>query len=164
MPNYCEYEMKIVGSEENCRKWHKRMRDYEEPHHFWRIFDSTIIDEGEVDDEYYMVITGDCAWSIETCCRSSGYAHCDLFEVNTEELSIAMEVYSSEPGIGFQEHYLYENGECLISESTDYSEYWLDDMSLEELKAEYNLPASLTESDFVEGRYCEGGYIWEFEI
>lgn len=126
MPNYCSYDMKIRGTKENCKKWHSKMTDYNEANHFFRFFDATIYDEGGTDELYYMCICGDCAWSLETCCRDSGYSEgVDLFAVNTSELSLIMEAWSTEPGMGFQEHYIYDKGQCIADECENYSEwYW----------------------------------------
>ena len=128
MPNYCEYSMKIVGSRENCKKFLDRMNDYDEPYHFWRIFEATPYEGNEKDGVLEMYISGYCAWSLESCCRASGYSGgTDLFAVNTKELNLEMEAYSHEPGMEFEEHYLYSKGECLADECVDIDCYWWDE-------------------------------------
>ena len=131
MPNYCDYYMKIVGSKKNCEKFIKRLRSYDEPNHFWRIFDANIHYEenvnGDNSDIVECYIDGCCAWSLESCCRASGYSGgVDLFEVNTRELELKMEAYSRELGMEFEEHYTYDHGECLANECVDIGVYWWD--------------------------------------
>lgn len=119
MANNCLYVMKVVGKKENCEKWLKKMNDYEEENHFFRIFSTEICDEGED----FIEISGDCAWSIETCCRAGGYSQgTDLLEINSRDLDLVVEIYSQECGMAFEEHYLYKKGECIVDECTDWFE------------------------------------------
>ena len=131
MPNYCSYNMKIIGSRKNCDEFIRRLKSYDEPNHFWRIFEATVYDEqvadGDNSDNVSFSIDGYCAWSLESCCRSSGYSHgIDLFEVNTRDLNLKMEAYSREPGLEFEEHYIYDHGECLADECVSIGVYWWD--------------------------------------
>ena len=170
--NNCEYIMKVVGSETSLQKWVEKMNDYEEKNHFFRIFSCEVYEKGVEDNGmYYYKICGDCAWSLESCCRASGYSGgVDLFEVNTRDLQLIMEAYSKEVGMEFQEHYIYKYGKCLADECEKYCEYWWDTYeypTFEEFKHGYNLPEELTEDDLDDDReaYCEGGFgEWTFEI
>lgn len=120
MANNCEYSMKIVGSKWARDKFMKKLMDYDEKNHFFRIFSAYPTD---VDGEDATLIYGDCAWSIETCCRAGGYSKgVDLLEVNTRDLKLKLEVFSTEPGCGFQEHYIYDNGEMVESSFNDHYE------------------------------------------
>lgn len=170
MANNCYFDMKIKGGKENCFKFFKKMESYDEENHFYRI-NPEIYDEGFEDGEYHLCINGDCAWSIETCCRASGYANGkDLFEINTHDLGLKLEVFSEEPGCDFQEHYVYENGHCLENECVDWHEYFWnsEEQTFEEYKREMGdyLPDNLTERDFSEEGYCYvGGFgEWSFSI
>ena len=163
MANYCQYEMKIKGTRENCEQWLKRMRSYDEPNHFFRLFKPVCItEEGGSGSEHYMILYGDCAWSLESCCRTSGYSGGkDLFAENSRELNITMEAYSEEPGIGFQEHFIYRNGECIADECVDWAEWYWDKSeypSFELFKRYNTLPDGVTENDFDEGFYQFGGF------
>lgn len=163
MANFCRYEMKVKGTRESCEKWLKRMRSYDEPNHFFRMFEPISIDEqGGSKSEYYMILSGDCAWSLETCCRTSGYSHGkDLFAENSSELHITMEAYSEEPGIGFQEHYIYRNGECIADECEDRAEWYWDKTeypAFELFKRDNKLPDGVSEHDFDDGIYRFGGF------
>ncbi len=44
----------------------------------------------------------------------------------TDRLNLTVEIFSSEPGIGFQEHYIINKGEIKVDECPDYSEIWYD--------------------------------------
>ncbi len=172
MANNCWYEMLIKGTQENCYNFLKKMKSYDENDHFYRIFDACVVDEGhDGESNYFMVISGDCAWSLDSCCRASGYSNgIDLFSVNTKAFKLKLEAYSEEPGFEFQEHYIYDNGKCIICECVDYAEWFWDrsEQTFEEYKKEMGecLPSSLTERDFnEEGYYYAGGFgDWSFEI
>ena len=127
MANDCYYEMKVYGRREDCEEWLRRMKSYDAPNHFYRIFSSDVCVVGGGENGYHIMIVGDCAWSLESCCRASGYSGgIDLFAVNTKELHLRMEAYSREPGIGFEEHYIYDKGECLADECEDLERHYYD--------------------------------------
>lgn len=131
MPNYCDYDMKIIGSKKDCDEFVKRLKSYDEPNHFWRIFEATVYDEKIVGEngsnDVAYCIFGYCAWSLESCCRASGYSDgVDLFEVNTRDLNLKLEAYSREPGIEFEEHFIYDHGKCIADECVDICVYWWD--------------------------------------
>jgi hypothetical protein len=49
-------------------------------------------------------------------------------DILCEKLDIAMEVYSTETGIGFQGYYKVNNrGEIVFEECVDYTEEWFDE-------------------------------------
>lgn len=159
MPNLCYYEMKIKGTKENCEQWVRKMESYDEPDHFFRMFSPIECDGEGTDDDYSMKIWGDCAWSLESCCRS-GYTNEDLFAKNTKALNLDMEVFSQEEGCEFQEHYIYKKGECICDECVDWEEYYYDTCefdTFEKFKTEYDLPSDLTEDDLDEGEYYHVG-------
>lgn len=158
MPNWCDFTMKIRGTKENCLEWFSRMSDYEKDHHFYRM-DAEILDEEETERDYVMFLYGTCAWSLESCCRASGYSEgVDLFEVNSRELELEMEAWSTEPGIGFQEHYIYKNGECLADECRDYIEIYYDEDEYEtfdDFLKEYKIE-EFDEENLTDNYYCIG--------
>jgi hypothetical protein len=163
--------MRIKGTKENVYEFHKRMSDYNIPTHLYRIFETDIYSETENKDGTVSIdVGGTCAWSIETCCRASGYSSgIDLFEVNSRELNLEIESWSDECGMCFQEHYLYKNGECLIDECVDWYEYFYDEDdydSFEDFKRENDLPDDLTEEDLIDNCFNMGGFVdyCEFQI
>lgn len=173
MANNCYFEMLIKGTKESCEEWVKRMCSHNEPNHFYRIFTCEVYESEYIDEaknEYMMEICGDCAWSLESCCRASGYSNgIDLFAVNTKELNLRMEVFSEETGMCFQEHYIYDRGICKADECVDYHEYWYTESeygSFEEYKKIYKIPDEITEEDFDENGICKvGGFDeWEYSI
>ena len=172
MPNLCSYSMRVKGKKENVYEFHKRIGDYEKPNHLWRIFETDIYDECENEDGTITIdVAGSCAWSIESCCRASGYSGgIDLFEINSRELKLEIECWSDECGCCFQEHYLYKNGECLIDDCVEWNEYYYDEYdyeSFEEFKKECDIPDDVTEDDLDDGcYYYTGGFdnYCEFQI
>lgn len=134
MPNYCNYEMKIRGSKNAIQRVVDCLKaDYNytigkpEHKHFFRVFQAEVSDFVKVDDKdtYEVFIWGDCAWSVYSCmCKgehtyynSLKESYPDIFMGTTlEEQSkdCIIEVFSEEEGMEFSEHYLFENGKCLI--------------------------------------------------
>lgn len=85
MANNCFYTMRVEGKKDDVMEFHKRMQDYDAPNHLFRMFDASIINEQENNDGSFTIeVSGDCAWSIESCCRASGYSEgVDLLAVNS---------------------------------------------------------------------------------
>ena len=142
MPNYCDFTMKIVGKKTDCRTFISKFSPNNKiTNHFWRVFEVDIYNEETHDNQTSLYIYGQCAWSLESCCRASGYSNgTDLFEVNTKKLNLKMEAYSSEYGIGFEEHYIYNHGVCEACECIDATEYFWDRTEFptyQEFKEEY---------------------------
>jgi hypothetical protein len=44
----------------------------------------------------------------------------------SERLGLDIEVYSTEIGVGFSEHYIISNGDEIVNEESDYAEYFYD--------------------------------------
>ena len=109
--------------------------------HFYRVFEADVMEEGEQDDKYYAIISGDCAWSVHSCMMSgpgSYYSdnvndnelrkeHSTTLVLESENLKLKIEYYSAEPGMGFAEHCLIDNGKILIEEEFEYNEFYLGD-------------------------------------
>lgn len=170
MANNCYYRMMIRGRREDCGKWIRRMESPEEPNGFHRIFSAIVYDERGDDNDFSAMIEGDCAWSLESCCRASGYSGgIDLFAVNSKELNIVMEAYSQEVGCEFQEHYIYDKGNCLVDECEFWSSTYYDESefeSFEAFKECVGAPCEFTKDDLDEdGCYTIGGFgEWDFSI
>ena len=77
-----------------------------------------------------------------------------------------LEVYSREPGCAFEEHYLYDNGECLEDTCVDIICFWWDRdeyQTYEDFKL--SCPSNLEvppEEDFVDDEVIVGGFGEEF--
>jgi hypothetical protein len=139
MPNYCDYEMKIRGSKSaiqrvvDCLKANYNYSEGKPEHkHFFRVFEAEVSELVKVDgeDNYEALIWGYCAWSVYSCMCKGEHTYYDSLEkdypdlfmgTNLEEQSkdCTIEVFSEEEGIGFSEHYLFENGQCLIDDCCD---------------------------------------------
>lgn len=129
MPNYCYYEMKVIGSDDAIDELISMMKYSHPTHHFYRAFEADVYERGE----NYAFISGDVAWSIN-CAMFCYIGYCngtdkqfDFISNVSERLQLEIEIFSSEPGIGFQEHYLIRCGEMIIDDCKDYSEYYFDE-------------------------------------
>ena len=135
MPNYCNYEMKIKGSKKKIQEVIDTLKaDYNygigkpEHKHLFRVFDvfeEEMVEEGN--NTYSMFIAGLCAWSVYSCMCSGEHTYYndlkerfpDIFMGTTlQELSrdCIIEVFSEEEGMEFSEHYIFENGVCVLDD------------------------------------------------
>ena len=150
MPNYCDYELKIKGEKENVMKVVSYLQadySYENGYsnctadkHFFRVFEAdTAYEQIEDDGLFSVVVYGYCAWSVYCCMFKGVHTYYNDWtegkkaklnepfkginmEDITKELNLTVEIFSSEPGVGFMEHYLVENGEILVNECVKYYE------------------------------------------
>lgn len=186
MPNYCYYSMCVRGTKENVEEFIKVIEaDYNYTdmkftykRHFFRVFEA---DYGEIeqmgDDDYRVTISGDCAWSVATCMLEGGYYR-DIkaryprefrgttLPKESKRLNLAIEVYSEECGMCFQEHYLFDNGDTIIDECVDYNEYYIGDFN-SKADAEDELDIEITDEEWNSGEeYIKrGGFEeWYFDI
>ncbi len=138
--------------------------------HFYRVFEVYPGDIEPADGNWETVLFGNCAWSV-LCCMidspSSYYAtnrdqplreHSTTLEKESQELDLDIEVYSSEPGMEFAEHYLISRGEIIKDECFDYEEFCLDDCKSKD-EAEKECGIHITDQE-----WAEGGYISRCEI
>lgn len=149
MANNCFYDMKIVGDTKEAVDEFVGMLTYEnQDRYFARIFDADVYERTEINGKYTAKVSGDCAWSVHSCMCDGMFTYYDkgrddkltCLSVETERLGLTVEIYSEEPGVGFAEHYIYQNGDCLLEDEVDLAEYWWDDgSSLEEFLDEYGL-------------------------
>lgn len=108
--------------------------------HLYRVFECDKYDEDVTkagQTAYYL--TGNCAWSVYSC-MFQGYGtyysscpertHHTTLPLISKDLGVDVEVYSSEPGMAFAEHYIIEKGEVLVDECVEYEEYYTDDEDL----------------------------------
>lgn len=160
MANNCLFDMRISGKRENALELIKMMQWKGEYEHngLGRIFScETPYKFEEYKDGYgHIDVFGDCAWSV-LCAMMAGYREISL-ESETKRLNLVVEVYSSEPGCCFQEHFVIDRGCVLTSECVDYEEHWVS--GYDSLEA-YNKD---NETNFTEdminesGDICIGGF------
>lgn len=143
----------------NDGKGNELLTDYKK--HFYRVFDADVMEEGEQDDKYYAIITGDCAWSVHSCMMSGPYSyysdnvndnelrkeHSTTLVLESKSLKLKIEVYSAEPGMGFAEHYLIDNGKILVDEEFEYNEFYLGDYKTKE-EAEEELGINISSQEW----------------
>lgn len=154
--------MRIKGINNNVFEFYNRMTDYEKPNHLYRMFSADICEEHKGENGITSIdVSGDCAWSIESCCRTGYTGGVDLLKVNSEELGLEIEIWSEESGMCFQEHYLYKHGQCLIDSCVDWQEIYYDKYeyeTFEEFREDWKLPSDVTEKDLLDGCYYVGGF------
>lgn len=154
MPNYCNFDMKVVGPPSALAEFIHIMKaryygDEHDPKHFYRVFDFTVTSMEENTIYGY----GYCAWSVSSCFMPGGYHDPNntnngttLIEV-CRDLHITVEIFASEPGCNFCEHLIIDhNGDVLCDDTGDY--YELDnETTLEEFNRILNLNWTQEELD-----------------
>lgn len=179
MANNCGYDMKVVAERPEDLDEFLSMMTYSHPEekYFARIFEAYPYNEHEEDGKYVMYISGDCAWSVYSCMCSGPFTYYDdnakngskitNLAIETKRLKLKVEIFSEEPGVGFAEHIIFDNGKQLLMEETDLAEYWNnDELPVEEFEAEYNLELTEEQKDLLieNGYVTVGGYDIGFTI
>lgn len=163
MANICNFSMVVKGKKENIEQFIDMMS---QEGTVWMgrgaMIDFTDMEEIE-NGKHRCQIDGDTKWSVKSSMilnavsmrenpdmwafgegvDKTKLSFITLYEA-CEQLELAMEVYSEEAGNGFQEHYLFDEGQLMIDEVVEYTE-------------EYNEETEEYESS--------GGFEdWDFEI
>lgn len=124
MSNVCTGTLGVRGSEEGLRKT-KAILMGEADKHLARS-EFTYIGKAEGVEYYFF----DCAWSVYSCMCSGEHTYygdgknaalTTLQEIS-EENGVFIEVYAEEIGIGFREHYVYDNGKEIVADCEDIEE------------------------------------------
>lgn len=139
MANNCYYEMKVVASnKEDIEKFIRAMNEEGEyeGRGVGRVFECT---HDEIlqrpDNTYECMLYGDCAWSITSAMVESLLHELpNPLNVITKDLGLTIEAYGSECGFAFQQHLIYDNGECLLDDEIEYWEIDICDGDEEEFK------------------------------
>ena len=161
MANTCWFDMRITGGEEEIKElismlqWKGKFLNAGLGRVF--SFDAEEIEKTDIPGVFQVNGTGVCAWSVVSAMQNYK-SHVPNLESETGRLGLVVEVYSSEPGVGFQEHVLIAKGSVIISECVDYEEHWVEGIGgLEAYNRE-------NETNFTEdmvnenGDVCIGGY------
>lgn len=187
MPNYCDYEMKVVGNEESIKEFIKVMNsnynyhtmefDFDR-HMGGRVFEANA---GEIvnqeDGKFNTTISGYCAWSVWCCMFDGAHTYYNDFKKygaqnhsttliqESGKLNLDIEVYSEESGMCFQEHYLIKQGILEINEEREWNEYCICDYETKE-EAEEELEIKITDNEWKNEEYISrGGFEeWSYEI
>lgn len=142
MANNCDFEMNIAGEKAAVNEF-VQMLKWEGPFEeqgLGRIYDFDEIEVktlAKVNDKELISLQGggDCAWSVLTAMMQEYRKDFPSLESETKRLGLALEVWSSESGCTFQEHYIIDKGNVLVDECVTYIEYWPDCMDEEEIEA-----------------------------
>ena len=129
MPNYCDYTMRIVGDKKDRDRAVEIIQsDYngtkDDPVHLWRVFEAIIYDEDDESTE----LSGYCAWSVASCMLGDihSYNYDDTtgrgtcLEEITKMFNLKIEIFSTESGMCFAEHYIIDNGIIKKYEVNDF--------------------------------------------
>ncbi len=148
MANNCHFDVKVLYSnpedgellKELFRtKWTYPGASYEE---YPAVADVDFGIEGLPKYTKTLGVYGDCRWSVSD-------SFLDALLEESAKRHLVAEVWSSEPGIGFQEHYLIADGSLLENEYAEFVEHWVfisasenmerfDEATNEEVLAWYN--------------------------
>lgn len=144
MANICDFSMVVRGKKENIETF-KNMMSQVGTVYMGRGAEIDFEDMEELnelsDNDYRCQLDGQTKWSVMSSLidnaismrkdssrwyfgedvDKSKLSFVTLFEA-CEQLNLDMECYSEESGCGFQEHYLFVDGELIEDECVDYSE------------------------------------------
>lgn len=128
MANMCYFMMKIVGTEKNAEKMLDVIKsDY--------AIEASVYDRSadKENDKCYIFLDGDCKWSV----KSSMLDFKPSILSYSASFNVTLEIFSSEPGCCFQEHFVIENGNITVNECVGFYEF----DSLESFESEGGLKA-----------------------
>ena len=148
MPNICIGTVKVRGYKDNVEEFTRIIQskyDYDKPDldfhkpHFWRVFEAYLSSY----ETYGLLAVAEydisCAWSVAACMLPGKFSYYDdtkdgingiktygthLLEIG-KKLNLDVEIFSSEPGVGFQEHYRIQSGIMCEDECTEYHELYI---------------------------------------
>lgn len=147
MANYCDFSMKVVGLPEKVQEFVDILKG-DSTRHMYRIFKANILCEEALDqNKKAVLIKGFCAWNINGCMTNNGICYFNqakqagdkngtTLQKESQNLCLEIEVFSSEPGMGVQEHLLYKNGKELENQCIDYQEFFLNEEDVEKFNEE----------------------------
>lgn len=177
MPNYCGYDMKVVGKKENVKEFVKIMKaNYDYPsmkfgfdrHMGGRVYGAHAEKPVKNEDgSYSVIIIGYCAWSVARCMFNGGYyrslknrygdeCRSTTVPIESERLGLDIEIYSGESESCLMEHYLVRKGKIICNEYEDWYEYCLNGYKSKE-EAEEDLDIEITDEEWKIGGYISRG-------
>lgn len=121
MANMCEVDIRIAGEKDKVEEFITELP----------LFDKFYVDERKEKGNLIQVTgCGDVKWSIKSALKSGCY---DGFVLKDEckRLNLACEIFSSEPGCQFQEHFLFAKNKVVIDKCVNYEEYYPAELSYE---------------------------------
>lgn len=155
MANYCDFELRAVGNENDIMSFEKYMNRVmlKEISPFPRWVDIDVISHKHLlDNKMEVEIVGTCAWSVYTAMRDRDYVNEETLESLSELYNIEIEVYSEESGCQFQEHFYVDKGNIVIDDCEDWAIYYFEDQAeLDDFNAAHQSNYSLYEDIEVGG-------------
>ena len=137
MANNCFYTIKAVSKDKNALERLIKIMNYEDNEYYiYRCFSAYKDDEYDKNDLYVIMISGDCAWSCVKWFdnqevftdKDENNAHYVTLDILCEKLKIGIELFSEEPGVGFQEHYVvHSNGNKVVDEEAEWIQKFFDE-------------------------------------
>jgi len=138
MANNCYYTMRAVSKDKNALDRLVKIMEYKDNEYYiYRCFSAEVYDRAEVEDFFVLLIDGDVAWSCdqwfnaedeEVPNKDGNGAHLIRLDALCKKLKIGMEVWSQEPGIGFEEHYIVNaDGKIIVNDCADWCRIWEDE-------------------------------------
>ena len=128
MPNYCDYDMKVVSkSKDSIDKLFSIMDYKDKTRQMYRVLDVNMDKVEREGNLFSCLFGGNVAWSCLYWVEKYDKDLSILPEL-CKELGIGIELWSSEVGVGFQEHYVInKDGVVVVKECVDYREECNDD-------------------------------------
>lgn len=127
MANNCAYNIVAVGkSKKSVERLEKILSNKDEEFYLNRVFDVFVVEEASEKDGFWTIqMCGDTAWTTEPWVKMSPSEHdvrptgahrSNLMEI-CESLSIGVEVFGEDEGMGNQQHYIVNHlGEIVVQE------------------------------------------------
>lgn len=186
MANLCGFSMIIKGKSNNLQRFIDAMSQNGD---IWmgRGADVEIVDRDVLDivnDLERWELSGWCKWSVQSSLVDDAFSmekqrtegkgcwnwngnisnvseFISLWEASSR-FNVDFELFSEEPGMGFQEH-MYAINDGVIDETNDYSEYYLGEFdTIDDAINEFDI--EFTEEEFKSKLAKRGGFEWNFEI
>lgn len=183
MANLCDFEMRVKGRNINMKKFMDALTQKNNIY-IGRGADACIDydDEEDESEENTATVSGYCKWSIWSSLIDNAVSmrktpkawyhekgeenltFITLIEASTI-YDLDIEVFSSEPGVGFEEHYYIEKGNMINDECVDYTEIYVGEFETkEEAEEEYEIKIPDEEWDNADDYIKRGGFNWDFKI
>lgn len=186
MPNICTASLVVKGRKDCVDEFIRILKSEWDPEtklfthypRFCRIFDTEIFEYFSIDALYYVAsINFTCAWSVYSCMMKGEDTYYndhpddekEIKVTNLEDISkkynLDIQIWSDEPGFGFEEHYHIVSGTFLTFKEYEYDIISLDDFKeyddkLPISEEEYNIAKSKNEPFLYNGEHPE----WEFDF
>ena len=174
MANDCIFEMSIYGKEKDADEFFEILNNDYDKRHMFRIFSAYLYEKEVIDGIAHLTVAGSCAWNCLICMTEGDGSYflssddpnkTSLF-IETKRLHLAVELYSEEPGMQFQEHFIFIDGKAVCEDCIDYEEWYIEDESTLESHNESH-PEHILTMDEVENLdepiFKYGGYeSWDF--